>query len=1553
MSLALAVTLPAMVLSGPLPVFAGSSPHECEAAAPRAQNDPCFDFGDAPESYGTSARSGGPRHRTGPRLMLGAESTSETGALSADAGDDAVAKWPAITSGMAKLVVPVELTNRGRETTLAGWIDFDGSGTFDGGERAVAEVPAGAAKAELIWRNVPASTEGDTFARLRLFAGEVTDPSPLGKARGGGEMEDHEVRVKAPASAPALHAGKPAAGPLSGPEAHVDCPDPLALVNGSFETPLAPPNYWTSFDQDDVPGWETTATDGKIELWDSGFQGFASADGNQHAELNANQVSTLYQDLPTSPGLTLDWSLFHRGRNGVDTMQVLIGAPGGTLPAQKPDGQTGANIADGKAWGFYTGTYTVPAGQGTTRFAFKSVSAAGGNAAIGNFLDGISFGTPPCLVPEKAVDPASGTAVNEGDTLTYSTEITNHGGNPSHDTVLTDAIPAGTTFVPGSIKVTSPAGATTAVSDATGFDGTRITAGVGSGASGSTGGMVNVGETWAVTFDVTVDEGTAPGPVENTAEVTYRPKPDEDPITTPTETVENPVNVPDVDITKTVDNPDPQPGDTVTYTITAQNVGQAPVDGKKITDDLTGVLDDATYNNDAAATSGAAPSFSEPLLTWTGDIAPGDSVTITYSVTLDEPPGGDAVLINAVTSDIPGSNCPADDPGPQCGTTTPSAALTIVKSSSTDSALAGETVDYTVTIENVGALDYTGAVVTDDLSGVLDDAAYNGDAVATSDDVSFVDPALTWTGDVPAGATVTITYSVTVGSPPGGDSVLKNAVAGPPGSSCERGGRDPGCASEVPVAYLDIAKTSDVEQATAGETATYTVTVTNTGKAEYPAASVSDDLSGVLDDAAYNNDADATSGDVSFADPTLNWSGSVPAGATVTITYSVTVGSPPAGDGVLANAVAGPPGSACEPGSTDPDCGTNVPLAVLDIAKVPSVSSVVAGGTVTYTVTVTSTGTGDYAAAVVSDDLSGVLDDAEYNDDGDATSGEVSFDDPTLRWTGDVPAGETVTITYSVTVDSPPAGDQVLKNAVAGPPGSACEPGSNDPDCVTEVLVAYLDIAKTVEPATAVAGGLVTYTVTVKNTGKAAYAGATVTDDLSGVLDDATFNDDADATSGEVSFADPELTWTGDVPAGGTVVVTYSVTVSRTGAGDEQLDNAVTGPPGSSCGPGSTDPACDTSTLVAGLEIAKSADTTEAEAGDTVRFTITVTNHGRGDYTGAVVSDDLSEVLDDATYDDNADDAGAGGNFTYTEPDLTWTGNVPAGETVTLTYSVTVGNPDPVGDGYLLNVITGPPGSNCLPNSLDEGCWTLIDARREDWGDAPDAYGTSGAEDGPHHQIVPGLELGDGVDADENGDPDPQADSEGHDDATGGFRAHRVGERGYEIDIEVRNDTDSGALLVGWIDFDADGKFDDADRVEVPVPAASGRREYHLAWNDVWMDGADFTFGRLRLYGEVPPPPDTPGGPRRVAVAETGGAEALPTDPGPLGYGGGGEVEDYLLDIRGDGGPGGPGGPDGPGGPGMAVTGTSLGKVLGTGAVLVLLGTGMILVRRNRRTIRG
>lgn len=152
------------------------------------------------------------------------------------------------------------------------------------------------------------------------------------------------------------------------------------IVNGGGEDPYLNSGF-RIYNEDEIPGWETTATDNKIEVWVNGFQGVPAQEGRQFYELNANQVAALYQELCLEPGSIIYWSVWHRGRSGVDVAEVKIGATVETAESQ-------STMTDGTGgWGYYSGTYNVPADQTSTFFVFESVSSASSSQSVGNFLD--------------------------------------------------------------------------------------------------------------------------------------------------------------------------------------------------------------------------------------------------------------------------------------------------------------------------------------------------------------------------------------------------------------------------------------------------------------------------------------------------------------------------------------------------------------------------------------------------------------------------------------------------------------------------------------------------------------------------------------------------------------------------------------------------------------------------------------------------------------------------------------------------------------------------------------------------------------------------------------------------------------------------------------------------------------------------------------------------------------------------------------------------------------------------------------------------------------
>ncbi|MBC2080339.1 DUF5011 domain-containing protein [Listeria booriae] len=213
----------------------------------------------------------------------------------------------------------------------------------------------------------------------------------------------------------------------------------ISLQNGSFEQPVIPYGEWATFDQSQVPGWQTTASDGLIEIQNHN-ENRDAADGEQYAELNAYEASALYQDIATTPGAKVRWQVSHRGRHTTDTATVKFGSPGDLKLID-----TMTTSVD--AWKTYSGTYTIPAGQTTTRFEFEAV---GGDPRNGNLLDNIVFATQSFITVSGNVDK---TSVKKDKTATYSFDAKNEGGMASQNTTLTIPIPQEVTLDSPNVKV--------------------------------------------------------------------------------------------------------------------------------------------------------------------------------------------------------------------------------------------------------------------------------------------------------------------------------------------------------------------------------------------------------------------------------------------------------------------------------------------------------------------------------------------------------------------------------------------------------------------------------------------------------------------------------------------------------------------------------------------------------------------------------------------------------------------------------------------------------------------------------------------------------------------------------------------------------------------------------------------------------------------------------------------------------------------------------------------------------------------------------------------
>ncbi|WP_219087015.1 DUF7507 domain-containing protein [Microbacterium resistens] len=971
------------------------------------------------------------------------------------------------------------------------------------------------------------------------------------------------------------------------------CAGSVSLVNGGFEQPTVSGNYQI-VNESVVPGWSTTATDKMIELWRSGFQGVPAAAGNQFAELNANQRSMLYQDVATTPGQTLTWSLKHRGRSGTDVMRVRIGAPGAptSLPIVRD------NMADGNtAWGAYTGTYTVPPGQTTTRFGFEAVSSAGGNASVGNFLDDITFGTGPCLISSKSVTNVTrgGTTAEVGDVLRYTVTTRNDGGNPATQVSSGDVIQAGQEFVPGSLRIAAGAGAG-ALTDAAGDDRAEYVSGdrsvrfrLGDGGTAAAGGSLAAGASATYTFDTRVTLAGADTTIRNEALVSFRDLDGQERTSRTNETTVPVGPAADLRVTKTLDTSPLVAGRPVTFTIRATNAGPQIGTGVTVTDTLPAGLTQVS-----ATTAGGDCTVSGSTVSCAmADLAVGADVPITISGVLSPDFPSGSALHNTVT--IAGDRFDPDRSNNTAGVNgilSASADLSIQKVFAPEAPVAGENLTYTLTVRNDGPSDAQDVTITDPLDpDTTFVSATPAESACTVTD-GTVRCAL---GTVPAGEERSAVITVTLA--PGATAVVQNTATVTSSTNDPDPSNNASSTSFEPIVIADLAvvKTASVEEVAAGGTFDYTIVVRNLGSSAAQNAVLDDVVPAGLTITGVNGTADCAVQDgtaLRCAWDTLS------ASETSTIVLSVQV-DPDAPEGTLTNtaSVAAPADDQDTSNNSDSADVRIVQSADLSVQKLHA-GDPVPGSRSVYTISYRNNGPSTARGAVITDVLPAGFTPGVLDTGCTVTDGVVSCA------LGDLAPGAGAEIHIEG------AWDQNLTGTVSNT--AAIESATPDPDENNNTSTvendfapsADLSIVKTaVEQRFPHIGGPVEYDVVVRNDGPSVAQDVVV--------------DEQPSAGVTISGAEPSrgvwdaatARWlVGPLAPGESATLRVTGTFAATG---DVANTAVV-----TSGTPDPDPEDNTSTAVvpviaaADISVVKTADVNRISAGGTITYTLTVRNNG-------------------------------------------------------------------------------------------------------------------------------------------------------------------------------------------------------------------------------------------------------------------------------------------------------------------------------------------------------
>ncbi|MDQ1700311.1 MAG: hypothetical protein QOG34_2174, partial [Frankiaceae bacterium] len=491
------------------------------------------------------------------------------------------------------------------------------------------------------------------------------------------------------------------------------------------------------------------------------------------------------------------------------------------------------------------------------------------------------------------------------------------------------------------------------------------------------------------------------------------------------------------------------------------------------------------------------------------------------------------------------------------------------------------TINYTITVQNTGSVTATDVQIAEPASGASADpsvnvfakATYNNDAACgtgtsagCAGSIDVTGGVITWTTDIAAGSSATVSFSVTVKATDGDGDHIYNQASVTSGHTT----RYTNVTDHV-VKYPEIrvTKASDPESGSAaaptpvspGDDITYTLTVHNDGLADATGVPVSDV---VPDGTEYvQGSADATGGTFDSGTNTVSWSVDVAAGGSVAVSFQAHVvetdvnGTLIDNTGTFANTHTSsadcldPAQSLCHTNTTHHE----VEFAVLALAKTadPASGSIVQrGDSIDYTITVSNSGLAAAHDVTVVDTLPTNV----TLDDSSVTPAAASNSNGQLSWLVDVPAAQdgvdgVTTITYTVTVDAAAPEGTTLTNAVLIDGECPGAPAGSDP-CTTDhhVPTGDLTLVKHVDQTSAAYGDTLTYTLDAATTGDLDQTGVVVTDvvpDGTTYVDGSAACSDAGPCTTGYDAATHTVSWElGDIAHGAAARhVTFQVTIDK------------------------------------------------------------------------------------------------------------------------------------------------------------------------------------------------------------------------------------------------------------------------------------------------------------------------------------------------------------------------------------------------------------------------
>ena len=700
------------------------------------------------------------------------------------------------------------------------------------------------------------------------------------------------------------------------------------------------------------------------------------------------------------------------------------------------------------------------------------------------------------------------------------------------------------------------------------------------------------------------------------------------------------IQCPDIHVAKSANPAGPvSAGDQIGFDVTISNSGPGTAYGAQASDTLPGT----GWSIDGAANgwtlNGSSLTFGPATL------ASGASATV--HVVRTSTPAECGVVPNTVTGSAtnePASSQPNTD---SANVTVLCPDIHVSKTAANTPISAGDTASFVITVTNDGLGVAKGVTLTDTLPAGIS-WTDNSASCDISNGVLSCD-----FGDLAASASASVTISGDTTADNCGNVYNLASAAASNESTADAQDNTDDATIVVNCPDISVSKTADNSPINAGETASYTITVTNNGTGKAYDVMLTDTLPAGISWTDNSDSCSITDGVLSCDFATIN----PDASRTVTVSGETTA----ADCGVLPNTASATasnePSSATEDNSDSASITVNCPTIV--ITKTADDPVVNATDSIGFVITVTNTGDGSAFDVKVSDTLPAngglgwSIDSANSDTGFSITNGVLSYGPATLA--------SKASASVHIVSDTTPATCGLVDNTAS----VTYQGGSGNDSSEISVLCPDVTIAKTADNSPILAGQDASYTITVWNQGNGVAYDVTVSDTLPAGISWTENSENCSIASGVLSCN------FGDLAKGEQASVTVSGQTSTEDCGN--LPNlatvAASNEAEQAMGNNSDDAVvvvdCASISLVKTAGNAADGVTYVTEPGD-VLFTYKVTNTGTADL------ENIALVDDNATPGDTSDDV------TVTCPETT----LAAGTSMTCTTTL------PVDFGVRTNVAT-------------------------------------------------------------------------------------------------------------------------------------------------------------------------------------------------------------------------------------------------------------------------